>query len=256
MGSGGNGKSVFLNILRAMVGEKNVAGQSLQALVENRFAVADLYLKNANIFGDLSSRTMQDTGIIKQLTGNDIITAEQKFKSSFAFRSYAKIIASCNDVPETPDHTDAFYRRPVLVNFPRNFEGVKENRVLTEELCTPENLKEFFKVCLVAFRDALKANQWIRVQTIAEKRELYLGYSDSAIAFCQAKLEYDPESEITVDDLQEAYVAFCKAKNLIAKDERVFGMKLMRHFGHKVWKKRVRNEFERHYIYAGVCWKE
>lgn len=256
VGAGANGKSVFLNILKAMLGDRNVSNQSLQSLAENRFATSSLYLKNANIFGDLSAKALTDTGLLKMLTGGDSIDAEQKFKASFAFKNFAKIIASCNEVPETPDHTEAFYRRAVLINFPNSFEG-KENRDLYNEIVTPENLKHFFLVCINAFKDALASNGLIRVQTTQEKRELYMSYSNSAFAFFSLRLEYDPEDEIRVDDLKKEYSEFCRLKKLAVKDERTFFKKLMEFFGHKVWKKRKVEDYGggRFYVYVGCGWK-
>src|SRR5262245_578441 len=44
-GSGGNGKGVFLNIARALLGESNFAAVNLHELSDDRFASADLYGK-------------------------------------------------------------------------------------------------------------------------------------------------------------------------------------------------------------------
>lgn len=253
VGAGANGKSVFLNILRSMIGKQNVSNESLQNLTENRFAAANLYLKNANIFGDLSSKALHDTGVLKQITGNDVITAERKFKPSFQFRSYAKIVASCNEVPEAPDQTDAFYRRPLLVNFPYCFEG-RENRTLFEELDTDYNRTSFFFSCINAFKDVLGENRFIRRDSISDKKEMYLNYSNSSYAFLNSALDYDPESELKTDDIYNSYKVFCKEKNLVCKDERQFFQKLYKFFGHKVYKSRRTEDLKRFFVVVGVNW--
>ena len=258
VGGGGNGKSVYLNILRKMIGNENVSNESLQNLVQNRFAPANLYLKNANIFGDLSGKALSDAGTLKLLTGEDTITAEQKFKPSFQFKNYAKIIASCNEVPETPDMSDGFFRRPIIINFPHSFIG-KENRNLANELCTPENLSDLFHVCISAFKDALKENNLVRSEGIQQKKWSYLAYSNSAYAFCQETIEYDPECELTTENIYKKYMNFCKKNTLTPKDERVFFQKLYKYFGHKAYKRRkskiVGLKEVREYVIVGVCWK-
>jgi len=258
VGSGGNGKSVYLNILRKMLGYDNVSNESLQNIVTNRFAPANLYLKNANIFGDLSSKSLSDVGTLKQLTGNDMITAEQKFKTGFQFRSYAKIIASCNEVPETPDMSDGFFRRPIIINFPFNFEG-KEDRELFEKICTPENMSDFFYVCIRAFKNALKDNYLVKKETTSQKKRSYLAYSNSSYAFCQETLDYDPESELTTEQIFNSYKEYCKTNNLIDKDERQFFQKLYKFFNHKVYKRRksevILNKEVRTYFIIGVSFK-
>lgn len=58
-----------------------------------------------------------NTGKLKKLTGNDQYPAEIKYKTSFKFRNCAKLILSCNKIPESDDMTDAFFRRLIIINF-------------------------------------------------------------------------------------------------------------------------------------------
>jgi P4 family phage/plasmid primase-like protien len=259
VGKGANGKSVFLNILRAMLGEENYATLSLQIISEGGFELSFLYGKSANIVGDLPKKAFQDVGHIKELTGGDTITAKQKFKNPMKFKSYAKLISACNEVPETPDMTDGFFRRAMLINFPYCFEG-KENRNLTEELCTPENLCDFFKSCLDAFRLALEHNNFIRIETLDSKKDKYMIYSNSAVAFCHSMLDYDPEELLSTEEIYVAYSGYCKEKRTAVKDEIRFFKALYSHFGNKAWKKRIVDSFEdktvRRYVVQGVYWKK
>ena len=59
---------------------------------------------------DLSrfDRSLKETGIFKQITGNDLVEAEHKYKGPFSFRSFAKLIFSCNVLPPSPEDTVAF----------------------------------------------------------------------------------------------------------------------------------------------------
>jgi len=254
IGAGANGKSVYLNLIRAMLGRENVSNESLQSLTENRFASANLYQKNANVFGDLPAKAFRDVGLLKLLTGGDVVTAEQKFKASFGFINYAKIIASCNEVPETPDTTEGFFRRWIIINFPRSFEK-NANPNLLEELIQKQYLSDFFNSCIEAFRDALKDNSFIRKESTAKKKERYMNYSNSPMAFCELHLEYEPEGMITTDDIYKEYKKFCKEKKLIMKDERIFFQKMYKFFNHKVYKTRVKEVGVRYHVINGVEFK-
>ena len=55
--------------------------------------------------------------MFKMLTGNDTVSGEHKFKDRFDFRSYAKLIFSCNKIPETKDKSIAYFRRWIIINF-------------------------------------------------------------------------------------------------------------------------------------------
>lgn len=256
VGSGANGKSVYLNILQEMLGRQNVSGISLQQLADhnNRFITGELYLKNANIFGDLSPTGMKDVGRLKELTGDDVITSDRKFKGVFSFRNYSKIIASCNAIPETPEFSDAFFRRPIIINFPYSFEG-KEDRTLFQKLATPENMSLFFLDSIRAFKEAISNNKLIRNESIEEKKKLYLHYSNSARAFIELKLEYDPDSELETQEIYLKYKEFCKAEKLVVRDERWFFIDLYRAFGNRVYKKRRETIGIRSYVICGLFWK-
>jgi putative DNA primase/helicase len=99
-GEGGNGKSVFLDLVGYLLGESNVSNVALQDLEENRFRAAELYGKLANIFADLDARGLQSSSMFKTLTTGDYITAERKHAQPFRFRSYAKLLFSANKIPD------------------------------------------------------------------------------------------------------------------------------------------------------------
>jgi putative DNA primase/helicase len=159
VGDGANGKSTFINVLKSLLGLDNIASRSLQDLVMNRFAGADLYGKSANLYADLSDQALKFTGMFKMLTGNDPVTAEQKFRNPFVFTNYAKLIFSANKVPEVYEDRLAFFRRWILFTFPNTFTGTKENRNLLKDLTTPEELSGFLAWSLEGLQ-RLRQNNW------------------------------------------------------------------------------------------------
>jgi len=254
VGTGANGKSVYLNILRKMLGEENVSNIALQDM-NDKFLKIQFYNKNANIFGDLPKKAFDDVGVIKQLTGGDSICADVKFKGAINFYNYAKLISSCNEVPETPDISDGFFRRAVIINFPNSFDG-KENRNLLEELTTEQNLSQFFQESITAFKKAIERNNLVRQESIETRKEKYMIYSNSAISFCNYYLDYDPQSELKVDYIYSQYAKYCTEKKVPEKDNVNFFKSLYKYFGHKVWKSRLSNDNERYFVIKGVCEKD
>jgi putative DNA primase/helicase len=125
-GAGLNGKSVLLMLIERFLGKDNVSGETLDRLLHERFAPANLFQKMANIDADVSPDVIfNNTGVLKKLTGNDLHAGEFKYKKPFAFRNYAKLIFSCNKIPETEDNTDAFFRRILIINFTQQFFGTE-----------------------------------------------------------------------------------------------------------------------------------
>ena len=123
IGSGSNGKSAFLAALTAFLGRSNVCSVSLHKLESDRFAAARLIGKLANVCADLPSSHLAGTSTFKAITGGDTLCAEYKFKPSFDFLPFCRLIFSANHAPTSADSSEAFFRRWVVIPFTRTFEG-------------------------------------------------------------------------------------------------------------------------------------
>ena len=122
------------------VGKQNVSHPTLQELLGDRFASADLNCKLVNVFADLEADKLVNTGRFKALVSGDSIRAQRKHQQAFSFRNYAKLIFSTNKIPESMDNSYAYYRRWVILPFDRIFEGEKEDTDLISKLTTEEEL--------------------------------------------------------------------------------------------------------------------
>lgn len=116
-GNGGEGKSTILNYLRSLIGASNTSNVDLAALTNQkdaRFMTSKLYQKDLNYFADIGDKFMDQTSILKGLTGGDAITGEFKNKDPFEFINHAKLIFSANSLPAFNDFTNGFLRRPII----------------------------------------------------------------------------------------------------------------------------------------------
>jgi putative DNA primase/helicase len=113
-GKGANGKGTLLDLVTAFLGIDNCSHRSLQSIDTNRFAIADLYGKMANTYADLKSMKLSETGNFKMAVAGDWVEGEFKFKNAFKFRNKAKLWFSANEIPESEDKSDAFYRRLLI----------------------------------------------------------------------------------------------------------------------------------------------
>jgi putative DNA primase/helicase len=134
VGEGSNGKSVFLAALRAFLGSRNVSGVSLHKMEADKFSVSRLVGKLANICPDIPNKKLAGTSIFKALTGGDAVHAERKYRDSFEFIPYAKLIFSANQPPPSDDPTFAFLRRWLVLPFTRTFEEGGRDTLKRSEL--------------------------------------------------------------------------------------------------------------------------
>ena len=122
---GANGKSSFIRLLRNFLGEDNVSTFSFR-LLSDKFQTGKLLGKLVSICTELPYDIVKDTDIIKQLTGDDKLSAEFKGKPCFDFVNYSKVVFSTNAVPPSTDKTKAYSRRWNIIEFPNSFPDGKE----------------------------------------------------------------------------------------------------------------------------------
>jgi putative DNA primase/helicase len=127
LGDGANGKSTYLRGVIAFIGKRNTTNVSLQKLENDRFSVARLIGRLANICPDLPSTDLTSTSVFKAITGGNPLMAEYKFKDSFEFVPFSRLVFSANHPPKSQDASPAFFRRWIVVPFERTFvDGAPE----------------------------------------------------------------------------------------------------------------------------------
>jgi len=230
VGSGDNGKTTFLNLITALLGKENCSNIAIHELESNRFASSCLYGKLANIYPDLPATTLRTTGKLKALTGGDRIHAEKKFKNTFSFENYAKLLFSANTVPMTYDSTEAFFERWIIVEFPFRFKdngGTKKvDKNLIKKLTTEEELSGFLNLALKGLKRLLENGRFSYNKTAEEIEEEYLRLSNTIYGFVSDWCEIDVEAWTTKEDLYNAYVKYCKEIKQTPYSANKFGREL------------------------------
>lgn len=128
-GGGSNGKGTFIKLLCKFLGEDNYVSTQLRELSENRFEPAVLFGKLLAIMGEVSSNDLKNTNQIKQLSGEDKISFQFKGKTPFTADNTATMLCATNSLPITPDKSQGFYRRWLIIDFPNQFKQLKEDLI-------------------------------------------------------------------------------------------------------------------------------
>jgi putative DNA primase/helicase len=204
-GEGSNGKSVYLNLLQNLVGHKSTTSVSLQELIENRFASADLQGKLLNVYADLPRYGLKDTGRFKILTGGDTIPGERKFADRFTFQNKAVFVFSGNELPTVEDSSYSFWRRWAVIEFPHRF---KVDPTFIDKLIAPKNLSGFLNL-VIEDMNRIESHGVLRTAKIEQIMELWKMRSNSAYAFIKNRLEKSPKKWISKNVLWNEYNQYC-----------------------------------------------
>jgi P4 family phage/plasmid primase-like protien len=226
IGVGANGKSVYTGLLTNLHGVKNVSNVSLNSLVNNPFALADLENKDVNIDTELSSNSIKDMSVLKKLTGNHPIRIERKNQQAYDTILHAKSIFNANQLPISPDHSDAHFRREIILSFPNQFEGGKEDPDLLNKLSREEELSGIFNIIAIALRRIIKTQRiHINEKTIKERREKAELIYDAVGSFLKDAVAEDSieSNHVIKDNFYIAYTRFCKFHKLPVEQKETFG---------------------------------
>jgi putative DNA primase/helicase len=255
VGSGNNGKSTFLGLIKRFLGPDNVSSIMLQNLDNDRFACAQLYGKRANLCADLPSSELHQTTMFKSLTGGDRVTAQFKHVTPFQFENCAKLFFSMNQVPLVEDESDAFFRRWILIDFPNKFEGEKLNLNKIQEISTPTELKGLFNRCLKIIPELLKRKTFCSAGSTEATREKYIRMSDSVYCFIEDQLEVVPEASIRKKDLYNNYLDWCREHRTTFVKERKFKTRLTGNLPSVAEGRQFDDENHKVHVWQGIRFK-
>lgn len=260
IGEGGNGKTITLNLIKAMLGNENVTGYPLQQLssTSSQFAQSSLYRKYSNIAGDLPGKSLRDTGVFKQLTGRDHITADVKYqREPLEFTNFAKLLFSTNNVPATPDDTEAFFDRWILVEFPYKFvenpTGENEKRKdpdMLEKITTEKAISSLFNRAVEGLKRLRRNGSFSFDKSGTQVRKQYQRLSQPIKAFTDDCLTEDEDNVVEKDEVYQAYREYCQNHELPVKVKSVFSRRLSKFI--KVSGGRHRIDGERKQCYEGI----
>lgn len=205
-GEGSNGKSVFLDGLKAFIGPENTVDCSIHELQERRFSTQRLLHKLVNICTDLPTRKLTENYIFKAIVGQDRISAEVKFGDHFYFTPYTRFVFSCNKPPVIEDDTDAWYRRFIIIPFDKQFERVPRMRdILMAELTSEQELSGMLNNAIELYADVRKNGLTVPISCQLETKQYRHMRSDIS-KWLRVSCVHDPSSiGLTSSELYESY---------------------------------------------------
>jgi putative DNA primase/helicase len=230
-GEGSNGKSAYLAGLCAFLGRRNVAGVNLHKLESDRFAAARLMGKLANVCPDIPSTRLFGTSAFKALTGGDLLHGERKYRESFEFRSFAKLVFSANQPPFSDDSSYAFSRRWLVVPFTRTFEENAQDRQKRSELdallADPYELSGLLNRALDAL-PRLHSKGFTTSDTLAGALKEFKEATDPLTVWLNEHVDDEATAFIPKRELMVAYNSACTAAKRAPMNGTAFGLALRR----------------------------
>lgn len=259
-GGGLNGKSAFLTLLSKFLGDENIASVKPQALTNDKFSGAELFNKLANISPDVPYTELQDTSMLRELTGDDLLTCQQKYKNPFKFKNYSKIIFSANELPRIRDRTFAFNRRIYIILFDKIIKKPIPN--IVSNIATPSQLSGLGWKLIKILKELHNNNfTFTNDPSPSEMGILYDELSNSLSKFIKELIIIDTGSSIPKWEFKDRFLGWLSERGLRLWSIGELNHNMRDKFGEGRAKQDIFNkitgQFETKYVHSweGLAWK-
>jgi putative DNA primase/helicase len=238
-GSGANGKSVFFEIVNALLGEENVSSYSLQSITnENGYYRAKLANKLVNYASEINGKL--ETSLFKAMVSGEPVEARLPYGEPFLLKQYAKLIFNCNELPKDVEHTNAFFRRFLIIPFDVTIPELEQDKQLHTKIIRNE-LSGVFNWVLEGLNRLLKQKGFSNCDAVNLALERYKTESDTVQLFINEKeYQFSPNGSKLIKDLYFEYQNFCNDDGFCPLNKSNF-IKRLRGLGIRIEKKNIGN---------------
>ncbi len=134
-GCSNSGKTILASLITSFFNDEAVDGLDIHSLSE-RFTAAELEGKAICVSSDLPAGRLdvKSTSKLKQLSGNDMVSADVKYSDRVRFYCHAKFLLVTNHALLTRERDDAFLERIVVVPFNYSVPKQQRDRMLLSKL--------------------------------------------------------------------------------------------------------------------------
>ena len=180
-GSGSNGKSLYFEVLNALLGKQNVSNFSLQNLTDSTgYTRAKIGSKLLNFSSELSSKL--DVNLFKQLSSGEPVECRLPYGEPYNISEYAKLAANTNQLPRDTEMTTGFFRRWLIIHFDQTISEKDQDKDLTRNIINNE-LSGVLNWILLGLDRLLKQRGFSDCKAIEEALNKYRIDSDSVLMF-------------------------------------------------------------------------
>jgi putative DNA primase/helicase len=203
-GDGANGKSVFFEVVTALLGIENTSNHSLENLTnETGYHRATIANKLVNYASELNGKL--EASIFKQLVSGEPVVARLPYGNPFTIRKYAKLIFNCNKLPTDVEHTNAYFRRFLIIPFDVTIPENERDSELPQKIINNE-LSGVFNWVLSGLKRILENKKFSKSDQVNQALESYKKHSDSIKMFLDDNSYVIDANELK--PLKELYTEF------------------------------------------------
>jgi putative DNA primase/helicase len=249
VGSGANGKSTLIKVLKTIVGKTNYSVAPVSEVGKETVRLG-IVTKMLNFTEETPNSGLIDGHIFKEMTSGGEVEVRGLYKMGYKAVNRAKFILSCNELPYNRDFTNGMRRRLILMEFPRQFTEQEMDRTLDEKL--GQEASGILNLLIAKYKQLMARGSFVTTEPMRKIESEYIEEMDSVAYYMSDMVEAtgNDEDYLIVKDMYADYVSLCLRdgiKNPVSKIH--FGKRLGR-YNHQSGIKKINGEVHR--VYSGL----
>ena len=208
IGDGGNGKGTLLQIIKTILGAKNVSGMSISELSDERY-LPSFKGKLANLGDDIQDQAIDDKNmkVLKNISTCDFISTRELYKGAEDMYFTGSLIFTSNHMLKSWEKGESYKRRVVWL--PMYTKVKKKDPKFITNLTTEKALKYWIKLIVDGYKRLYKNGGFTHSQIVEDFNKSYHEENNPALIYLQ---DYDRDyfNEKPVNDVYEDYKDWCE----------------------------------------------
>jgi len=239
IGDRSNGKSTFLDMVKTMLGDENIASLDMKELGD-RFKTAELFGKLANIGDDIGDEFIANAAVFRKLVTGERISVERKGQDPFEFNNYSKMLFSANNIPRIKDKTGAVQRRLTIIPFDAKFsvDDPDYKPYIKYELREQDCIEYLIQLGLDGLKRVIKNQGFAKSNRVQQELDDYEETNNPIIGFIKEVSQDGIENEPT-KDVYKRYQEYCLENNLQPLSNIEFSKQIKKKFNFDIVDKKV-----------------
>jgi putative DNA primase/helicase len=213
---GDNGKSVFLAVLRMLLGEYAKNADISTFLTSKNEKVRDdlaaLYGARVITTAEPEEGSRFAMAVIKPWTGGDPQTCRELYGKIFTYQPKGKIFLAANNKPAIYERTDAAWSRVHLIPFSVTFAKDKQDKYLIERL--RKELPGILNWAIEGLKDYRATGGLCPPDVIKKAVDAYRRENDSVRVFVEDFCSLRKDASVNGPNLYASYKDFCSNSGL------------------------------------------
>lgn len=242
-GEGANGKSTFIDMIKTMLGDENIASLDLKELGD-RFKTAELFGKLANVGDDIGDEFIANASVFKKLVTGERVSVERKGQDPFEFNNYSKFLFSANSIPRMRDKTGAVQRRLTIIPFEAKFTKDDEDfrPFIKYDLREQSAIERLILIGIGGLKRVIANNAFTKANKVEDALKEYEEENNSIISFVNEFGIENIENEPT-KNIYAAYSEFCFVNGLKEAYSNIsFSKQIQKRYGFEIISTRLKTE--------------